>query len=255
MIEKRIEDDIIIVTLKNGNDNSITDEFYHEMKGIIKELNENPSPKGLILTGEGRFFSSGFNLKMFLNFKNSKEVADFFRDLEEPVLIDLFTCKKPVIAALNGHAVANGMILAMACDYRVATNNPKAKYGMSEIKIGLPLAMAQGEIVRFGMCDDKKYRDMVYFGKMMKIDEAKEMNIVDEIVEEGELINRAKQLVCTFIDNPGRAFTPIKELYRKELAERMKRYVAEQDWETSLECFFWDDVRGTLNFVYDSMNK
>ncbi|HON77858.1 MAG TPA: enoyl-CoA hydratase/isomerase family protein [Spirochaetota bacterium] len=255
MIEKRIEDDILIVTLKHGKDNSITDEFYHEMKGIIKELNENPSPKGLILTGEGRFFSSGFNLKMFLDFKDTKEVADFFLNLEEPTLVDLFACKKPVIAALNGHTVANGMILAMACDYRIAVNNPKAKFGMSEIKIGLPLAVAQGEIVRFGMCDDKKYRDLVYFGKMMNVDEAVQMNIVDEVVEEAELINRAKQLVSTFIDNPGRAFTPIKELYRKPLVERMRRYIQEQPWEKGLECFFWDDVRGTLNFVYESMNK
>ncbi len=255
MFKQRIEDDILIITLEHGKDNSLTAEFYTKMRDILKEANNNPSPKGIIITGEGRFFSSGFNLPMFLSFKDKKEVANFFTSLEEPVLLDLFMCKKPVIAALNGHTVAGGLIIAMACDYRIATPNPKAKYGMSEIKIGLPLAVAQGEIVRFGMANDKNYRDLVYFGQMMDVNRAKELNIVDEIVEEAELINRAKQLVSTFIDNPGRAFTPIKNLYRRPLAERMQKGIAELDWEDSLKCFFFDDVRKTLEFVQAAMSK
>jgi len=255
MIQKRVEDDILIVTLENGKDNSILKSFYDEMRELLRELNDNPSPKGMVITGQGRFFSSGFNLPMFLSFKNAKEIADFFKQVEEPVLVDLFMCKKPVIAALNGHTVAGGMILAMACDYRIATPNPKVKYGMSEVKIGLPLAVAQGEIVRFSMSNDKNYRDLVYFGKMMGVEDARAMNIVDEVVEEAELITRAKQVISTWIDNPGRAFIPIKTLYRMPLADRMRKYIAEWDWEKSLECFFWEDVRKTLEFVYASMNK
>ena len=255
MLTQRIEDDILILTLENGKDNSLTAEFYTTMRDILNEVNEKPSPKGIIVTGSGRFFSSGFNLPMFLSFKDVKEVAGFFKTLEEPVLLELFMCKKPVIAALNGHTVAGGMIIAMACDYRMATPNPKARYGMSEIKIGLPLAVAQGEIVRFGMANDKNYRDLVYFGRMMDVTGAKDAGIVDEIVEEGRLIARAKELVSAFIDNPGRAFTPIKHLYRKALAERIARGIAELDWEEALKCFFMDDVRKTLEFVQASMSK
>ena len=184
MLKKRIEDDIYILTIENGKTNSLTAEFYTELRKILDEVNNNPSPKGIIFTGEGRFFSSGFDLPMFLSFKNTKEVAAFFTGLEEPVLVDLFMFKKPVIAALNGHTVAGGLIIAMACDYRVATPNPKAKYGMSEIKIGLPLAVAQGEIVRFGMSNDRNYRDLVYFGSMMGIAVARQKNIVAEVVDE-----------------------------------------------------------------------
>lgn len=255
MLNKRIEDDILILTIENGKDNSLTAEFYIQLREIIKEVNSNPSPKGIIITGQGRFFSSGFNLPMFLSFKNAREIANFFTALEEPVLLDLFMCKKPVIAALNGHTVAGGMIIAMACDYRISTPNPKARYGMSEIKIGLPLAIAQGEIVRFGMSNDKNYRDLVYFGQMADVNRAKEINMVDEIVEEAQLINRAKELVKLFIDNPGRAFTPIKHLYRMPLYERMVKKIAEHDWEDGLKCFFMEDVRKTLEFVQASMSK
>jgi enoyl-CoA hydratase/carnithine racemase len=126
---------------------------------------------------------------------------------------------------------------------------------MSEIKIGLPLAVAQGEIVRFGMSNDRNYRDLVYFGQMMDVNRAKELNIVDEIVEQDQLIARAKQLVSTFIDNPGRAFSPIKNLYRRPLAERIQKGITELDWEESLKCFFYDDVRKTLEFVQAAMSK
>jgi enoyl-CoA hydratase/carnithine racemase len=75
MLSQRTEDDILILTLDNGKDNSLTAEFYTTMRYLIKKVNSAPSPKGIILTGQGRFFSSGFNLPMFLGFKDVKEVA------------------------------------------------------------------------------------------------------------------------------------------------------------------------------------
>ena len=255
MLKRRIEDDILILTMENGKDNSLTAEFFTELREIIDEVNSNPSPKGIVLTGEGRFFSSGFNLPMFLGFKDKEAIAQFFLTLEEPVLLDLFLCKKPVIAALNGHTVAGGLILAMACDYRVATPNPKAKFGMSEIKIGLPLNIAQGEIVRFSMADDRNYRDLVYFGQMMDVNRAKEVNIVDEVVAEEELLPRAKELVRLFIDNPGRSFTPIKRLQRGVVAESIRERLERSDWKENLSCFFAKDVRQTLEFVQATMES
>ncbi len=255
MFKKRVEDDILILTIENGKDNSLTAEFFTALRDIVAEVNQSRTPKGIVLTGEGRFFSSGFNLPMFLGFKDAKEVGRFFSSLEEPVLLDLFTCQKPVIAALNGHTVAGGLILAMAADYRLATPNPKAKYGMSEIKIGLPLAIAQGEIVRFGIADDRNYRDLVYFGQMMDVQKAKELRLVDEIVEEAELLPRAKALVAQFIDQPGRAFTPIKGLLRRPLSERIQKAFAECDWEKSVERFFAPDVRKALEFTLQAMSR
>lgn len=255
MLHQRIEDDILILTIENGRDNSLTHEFFTGLKSAIDQANNNPSPKGIIITGSGKFFSSGFNLPLFLSFKTPKEVADFFRDIEEPGMLDLFMCKKPVIAALNGHTVAGGLIIAMACDYKIATPNPKAKYGMSEIKIGLPLAVTQGEIVRFGMDSDRNYRDLIYFGQMLDVNRAREIGVVDEIVEEAELINRAKQLVSLWIDNPGRAFSRLKYLLRRPLHERMEKMIKEYDWEDGLKCFFQDDVRKTLEFVQMAMSK
>lgn len=252
MLQETMQDDIKIVTLNNGKTNPLNREILERLKEIIDEVDNNPSPKGIILTGEGRFFSSGFDLPIFLNFKDRSE-ADAFFDMEEEVLISLFSCSKPVVAAINGHAAAGGLIYSMAADYRIVKDHPKIKIGMSEIKIGVALTIAQDEIMRFGLDSNLKYRDIMYFGEMMDVYKAKELNIVDEVVAEDELINRAKQLISMWIDTPNRPFTRIKKLMRLNAVNRIRKKLKEEDWHKGLDCFFDDDVRQTLEFVQASM--
>jgi enoyl-CoA hydratase/carnithine racemase len=252
MLQETMQDDIKIVTLNNGKTNPFNREILERLKEIIDEADNNPSPKGIILTGEGRFFSSGFDLQVFLNFKDRDE-ADAFFDMEEEVLISLFSCSKPVVAVINGHAAAGGLIYSMAADYRIAKDHPKIKIGMSEIKIGVPLTIAQDEIMRFGLDSNLKYRDIMYFGEMMDVYKAKELRIVDEVVAEDELINRAKQLISMWIDTPNRPFTRIKKLMRLSTVNRIRKKLQEEDWHKGLDCFFQDDVRQALEFVQSSM--
>ncbi len=254
MIERKIEDNVCILTLNDGKTNALTDTVVKDLGKYVKEAEADDSVKGIILTGEGKFFSSGFDLPMFLSFKDHAEVCAFF-DFEEEILMDLFMCEKPVIAALNGHTVAGGMILAMACDYRIIKNHPKIKVGMSEIKIGLPLSIAQYNVVRFGLDSDKKFRDVMLFGLMAGVEQAKEMEMIDEIVEEDKLIEQAKNMINLFKNNPGNAFTPLKLCVRRPFAERMRKELDEGSWKEGLKCFFEDDVRKTLEFVQSAMSK
>lgn len=252
MINRTIEDNIIIATIDNGKFNSITLEALRALKAMIDEVNNNEEIKGLVLTGTGGFFSSGFNLPMFLGFKDHKEVVGFFEE-EEPILIDYFTCSKPVVCAMNGHTAAMGMILAMASDYRIVINKPKLKLGMSEIKIGLPLSPVMSEVMRFGLDTDKKFRDIMYFGNMINPETAKEMGIVDEIVEPDQLLARAKEIVKMWIDTPGRPFIPMKSMLKAEAVGKIKHLQATQPWKEALECFFYKDVRGALEFTQAMM--
>jgi enoyl-CoA hydratase/carnithine racemase len=252
MINRTLDDNIIIATIENGKYNSITIEALRALKAMIDEVNSTPEIRGLILTGTGGFFSSGFNLPMFLGFKDHGEVVGFFEE-EEPILIDYFTCSKPVICAMNGHTAAMGMILAMASDYRIVINKPKLKLGMSEIKIGLPLSPVMSEVMRFGLDTDKKFRDVMYFGNMMNPETAKEMGIVDEIVEPDQLIARAKEVVKMWIDTPGRPFIPMKRMLKAEAVGKMHNLFATQPWKEALHCFFEKDVRGALEFTQAMM--
>lgn len=252
MLNERNEEGIIIAEFDNGKVNSITLETLRKLREIVKKANEDDSIRGIILTGAGRTFSGGFDLPMFLGFKDVTEVAAFIQE-EDEILTELFMCKKPVVSAINGHAVAGGLICAMASDYRIAKNHPKINLGMSEIKIGLPLSLAQAEVMRFGFDSDKKWRDVMYFGKMFTVESAKAFGIVDEIVEEDELMDRAKKIVGKWIDNPGRSFIKLKEGLKKPTADRIYKSLAEENWQESLNCFFDPNVRGALEFVMTMM--
>ncbi|MBN2158648.1 MAG: enoyl-CoA hydratase/isomerase family protein [Spirochaetes bacterium] len=245
MLKQIIEDGIIIATLDDGKTNTITREALEALDGIIKNVNENNDIKGLVITGAGKIFSSGFDLPMFLGFKDLDEVITFFRKAEE-IFINLFTCRKPVVAALNGAAVAGGFITAMAADYRVVKNHPKIKLGMNEIKIGLGLSIVQTEIVRFGLDSDRMFRDVMYSGEMYDVNRARELGIVDEIVEEAGLIDRAKEVVSQWIDNPGRAFILLKGSLRKPYEDRMRQRLRDEKWEQHFNILFDKQTRKFL---------
>ena len=254
MLHKKVEDNIVILTLNDGKANAITDTILNDLRNYLKEAASDSSIKGVILTGEGKIFSSGFSLPMFLGFKDLNEVVKFF-EVEEEILLELFMFEKPVIAALNGHTVAGGMILAMACDYRIMKNHPKIKMGMSEIKIGLPLSVAQWNVVRFGLDSDKKFRDVMFFGNMYSPEQALQLGLVDELVDEDKLMSRAKEIINIWKNNPGNAFTPLKLCVRKETAERIRKELQQGDMKKELQCFFDENVRKTLEFVQATMSK
>lgn len=253
MLKKEVQDNIVIASLTDGKTNAVTLETLKQLKEIVDQVNGDDTLKGIILTGVGRFFSSGFSLPMFVGFETPDEVTSFFME-EEKILVDFFCCKKPVVCAMNGHCAAMGMILAMASDYRIINNHPKIKLGMSEIKIGLGLSIAQAAIMRFGLDSDKKFRDVMYFGDMVDVNRAKEMEIVDEIVEKEHLISRAKEIVSLWIDTPNRPFTQIKQSLKKDITQKIKKALREENWqETMAMTLLNKDVKATLEFVQATM--
>ncbi|NMD41415.1 MAG: hypothetical protein GYA83_11530, partial [Deltaproteobacteria bacterium] len=137
--------------------------------------------------------------------------------------------------------------------YRIVKNHPKITIGMSEIKIGLPLSLAQSGVMRFGYDSDKKFTDLMYFGRMLNVNEAKDLAIVDEIVEEDQLMPRAKEVIAAWIDNPGRAFIKLKEGLKKPVADRIRERIRAENWQDTLNCFFKEDVRAALEFVRSMM--
>lgn len=249
----RIEDNIVIFTFDNEKGNSITIETLAGLEQVIDRVNTEEELKGIILTGTGKYFSSGFDLVTFTSFEGPDAVIKWFK-YEEEVLYKLFKCSKPVITAINGHATAAGMIVSMACDYRLAINHPKIKIGMTEIKIGLSLTPAESEIMRFGLDTDKNYRDIVFGGELINPAQALEKGIFDELVEdEKELIEKAKAKLCSFIDTPGRPFIQLKAMEKENAVANLRAGIDKYDWNLLVNKFTDKKVVGTLAMVRDSM--
>jgi enoyl-CoA hydratase/carnithine racemase len=253
-LDSYVEDNILVAKLKNGRTNSITYDDLVQLNSATKIVNQDLEIQGLILTGTGPFYSSGFDLPTFLSFNTVEEAAAFIH-LAEEVLLNLFSCTKPVIAALNGHCTAAGMMTAMAADYRIGINNPKIKMGMSEIKIGLPLMPAMNAIVRFGLQTNNLFRDVMFFGRMYSVVEAHGLGMIDEITETNDLLPRAKQLVSEWINTPRRVFTDIKRFHKKQAIQQITTDTKDCDWDMMYQAFFSEDVRNTLIAVQKGMDR
>ncbi|MDD9303439.1 MAG: enoyl-CoA hydratase/isomerase family protein [Desulfobacter sp.] len=255
MLKKEIQDNIVIAQLSDKASNAVDIETLRALKEIVDEVNEQDELKGIILIGQGRFFSSGFSLPMFVGFETDEQVISFFEE-EEKILVDYFTCKKPVVCAMNGHSAAMGLILAMASDYRIVKNHPKIRLGMSEIKIGLSLSIAQSAVVRFGLDSDRRYRDVMYNGEMIGVDQALEMKMVDEIVEEDQLIARAKEVISLWIDTPNQPFIQIKKQLKSQTAARIAQTLERENWQEIMASTLLNkDVKATLAFVQAAMEQ
>lgn len=248
-----VDDGVIFFELDHGPTNTITLETLTQLRKTIETLREDNSLKGLVLTGKGNVFSSGFDLPMFLGFDTIDDTVTFFKT-EEQILTDLFACEKPVVAAINGHCVAAGLIYALAADYRIASDHPKIKVGMSEIKIGLPLSIAQSEVVRFGLDSDRKFRDVMFFGEMFDTITARDKGIVDEVLPLKEVKERAKEIVLRWMNNPGKAFLQMKKTVRQPVVERIRHRLERENWHDALSCFLNEEVRGALQFMQSKMS-
>jgi len=252
MVTQNIEDNIMTVRFGNPPTYAMTFKTMTGILDAVKKVKNDDSLKGLIFTGEGKFFCSGFDLPTFLAFKTRDDIADFFT-VEEEMLYELFTLKKPAIAAINGHCTAGGFIVAMGCDYRIATDNPKAKMGMTEIKIGFGLTIAEMEMVRFGLNSNRDLCDVMFEGEKFTFHQAYDLGYVNELVDEERLIARCKEKICGWMDLPGRAFMSLKEGIRDPVAQEIRRRLDSEDWITPLhESINKPEVRSILEIMVNS---
>lgn len=155
---------------------------------LLAQLNE-AAGRAVLLTGAGDAFSAGLDLKE-LSTLDARAMEAFLRKLEA-VVEALYTYPGPTVALVNGHAIAGGCVLALACDHQVATSNPRARIGLSEIALGLELPPVTLSVVRERV--PKRYLNRVLLGaELHEPVAALKLGLVDEVSDEAGTVARAK---------------------------------------------------------------
>ena len=129
-----IHEGVATVRLERGKVNALNEQVVDELSSCLRRLESDPAVRGVLLTGTGKFFSFGFDIPEFLG--APKE--DFTHYLRKFTALyrELFAHPRPVVAALNGHAVAGGCMLASACDVRVMVKE-NARIGLNGDRLWL----------------------------------------------------------------------------------------------------------------------
>ncbi|MEL6323776.1 MAG: enoyl-CoA hydratase-related protein [Pseudomonadota bacterium] len=184
-------DRVAVVTLNRPDSlNALNAEIMAEIAAVFAELDRDPEVAVSILTGAGRAFAAGADIKeMQPQSFSDMYVADYFAGWDR-----FAACRKPVIAAVNGFALGGGCELAMMCDVIIASD--KAKFGQPEIKLGVTPGM--GGSVRLTKAVGKaKAMDLVLTGRMIDSEEADRIGLVSRIVPHDELMAAATEVAKT----------------------------------------------------------
>src|SRR5471032_290186 len=202
-------DGIALVTwdMADRSMNVITMDAIAELTGIVEKVIADAAIKSAVITSGKDAFCGGADLTMLermgaiyasMTKNEGEEAAAGFVFEESRKLSQLYrrieTCGKPWVCALNGTAVGGGFELALACHQRIAADNPKTRLGLPEIKIGLfPGAGGTQRIAR--MLPPADALQYLLKGDQLKLDRAKAMKLVDNVVPPADLIKTAKDWI------------------------------------------------------------
>ena len=186
MIDVAINDGIAVVTMRHGKANALDIEFCDALVARFAELRDSAA-KAVVLTGQGRIFSAGVDL-----IRVGNGGADYIRQFL-PALHRLYDAvffhPKPVVAAINGHAVAGGAVLACCADRRIMAREG-GRIGVTEILVGVPFPALAFEIVRFAV-PARHLPEFTLSGATYTTDAALDRGWIDEIAEPSELVEDA----------------------------------------------------------------
>jgi enoyl-CoA hydratase len=223
MIERSQHEGILTLRLVHGKasalDVELLDALLRELDGVAEDV------RALILTGTGSIFSAGVDL--FRLTQGGAGYVQRFLPLLSRFVRTLFAFPRPVVAAANGHAVAGGCVLMLACDARLMAAGA-GRIGLPELLVGVPFPAAALEVVRFAVPRDK-VQSLVYTGRTLPPQEALAAGLVDEVVPAEDLLARAGEVARQLALIPPQVYRLTKESLRAEALERIERAGEPQD--------------------------
>ncbi len=224
MIHREDRDDVAVLRMEHGKANAVDTDLF---AGFNAELDavEDSQTRALVLTGTGSMFSAGVDLFRVLE-GGADYLADFLPALSSTVR-RLFTYPRPIVAAVNGHAIAGGCILAAACDRRVM-NRDKGQIGVTELLVGVPFPADALEVLRFQL-PARHVQSLVYSGRTLSAAEALELGMVEETADAGAVLDQACRAAQRLAAIPADAFAISKRQIRQPALERMQALAAATD--------------------------
>ncbi|MFC1896400.1 enoyl-CoA hydratase/isomerase family protein [Thermodesulfobacteriota bacterium] len=201
---------VFVLTLNQPDKlNAMSEEMVELFRQTIKDLKDDPKPKALIVTGAGRAFSAGGNLKRMLNrthlspAQNKNSIFQFYS-----TFLSIMDLRIPTIAAINGHAIGAGACLCMACDMRLAASN--AKIGFTFARIGLNPGMG-AEYFLTRTVGRARTMELLMTAEILSADQALGMGLVNHVVPPEELMDKAMELGDRIASMPVLPIRMIKE--------------------------------------------
>ena len=216
-IKVNIKDKIAVLSMNRGRSNAINAEMVAELHQMVRNIENDDSIAGLILTGKDGFFSAGLDLIELYNY-DEETIKKFWIDFLD-LITTLVSFKKPMIAAISGHSPAGGCVLALCCDYRIMAEG-KFIIGLNEVPIGIIIPESIFHLYSFWLGQANAYRFLLE-GKLMHTQQALSTGLIDEVVNPESILHAAERKMLTYIKLERNAWQQSKKNMRAELLKKV----------------------------------
>lgn len=197
--------------------NAMDHELLEDGHAVVDEL-RTAEPGAVVVTGREGFFSAGVDLKYAptLDAAGQREMVAGINRLFH----SWYSLPRPVVCAVNGHAIGGGLILALCGDYRVGGG--EGRLGLTELRAGIPYPVAAMAVVRAELTP-AAVRILALGAELVDQRRALELDLLDEVVEPGALLERALEVATAYAALPRVAYARVKEQVRGEAATALAR--------------------------------
>jgi len=215
--------DVAVLRMAHGKANALDTELCRELARRLDEAGD--SHRAVVLTGQDRMFSAGVDLRRIQQ-GGRAYTREFIRALSDAFLA-VFSFPGPVIAAVNGHAIAGGAILAAACDRRVM-NSAHGRIGVTELLVGVPFPLVALEILRCAY-GSHRLAELTYLGRTYPGEQALALGLADELAEPESVLPRAVDLAARLAAVPAPTFRHTKAQIHRPFDTRIGEQRAADD--------------------------
>lgn len=241
MIEVTRDAGVATVRLDHGAVNTMDLEMLEAIVDTFATLDADDEVRATVLVGNDRAFSAGVDLKRLLD-GGERYTRDFLDALSRAFLAPL-RAAAPVVAAVTGHAVAGGAVLAAACDHAVMTDDARARVGLAELAVGVPFPAVPLEIMRRRL--GPHLGQAVWLAGLFGPQAAHDRGFVDEVVPAAQVVDRATAVATRL--------SALPELTRRLTRQQLTRDVEDalrargDEWDAQVhDAWCSEEVRGAI---------
>jgi len=238
---------VALLRMENGKANAISAALLERLDGLIEELG---AARAAVITGQGTAFCAGLDLPALVDLDRTT-MRGFIRRFEQ-VILRVFELPIPLIAAVNGHAVAGGCVLALQADVRIGADRD-ARIGLNETRIGIGLPGPVLETLRWQV-PGSSLTPLALEGRLVSPREALQLGLLHDLVPEGDLLDRALKRAADLAALPPAGLRRVKESLRKPVAAAA-RANATTEGELWLDTWFSPDTQSRLRETVSRLKK
>jgi enoyl-CoA hydratase len=224
MIELEHRGAVTVLHMMRGRGNALDVAFLAALIDALTLLERSDS-RAVVITGQGRVFGAGVDLPALVS--GGPDYVREFIPLLTAGFERLVKFPKPLIAATNGHAIAGGAIVMLACDIRLLARGT-ARIGLTEVLVGVQFPAWALEIARFAT-PPQHFPEMILTGRTWPPEQALARGLVDELVEPEQLLSRACEIGEELAAIPSATYAATKLAVRRPMIEMAERLAATED--------------------------